>query len=297
VNSEGAMLSLVVALANVVVAGWFAICPVEVEAAANGGNLSAAGPEAGRNVFTVDLQYADAGGHVQVRENDLEGTRLDLDDLGIGHAAVGAFEYGRRLSDVSSLRFRLRWFDESGRSTFPGDIAFNGGIYQGGASLKSTAKLGDFGFLWQRDLLQFGSGGRLQGLIGANLTLLDFTIDGPQVMKGDTSEVFYRQALPLPSLGLRVSYPLANDRGAFYAEAFGFTASNWNSLRKEGGTVKLSQDNAEATIGLRYRLEQHWQLNVGVRYDYLKIEEKSNEDGNVFRQRSWGPFVGIAARF
>jgi hypothetical protein len=280
----------------VAVASSFSFSAVNVAAAENGEGAPAPEPDAGKHAFTFDLQYADVSGYVQVREFDLDGTRLALNDLGIDHAVVVALGYEQRLSDVSSLRFRLRWFDESGQGSFPEEIDFNGGIYQAGASLTSTAQLADFVFLWQRDLLHFGHGGRFQGLVGANFTYLNFTINGPQVSSADTSEAFYKQALPLPSLGLRVYYPIRN-KGVFYAEVFGFAVNNWNSLRKEGGTVSLSQDNAEANIGVRYQLGRRWQIDGGLRYDYLKIDEQSNEDGNVFLQRSWGPFIGFAAHF
>lgn len=279
-----------------VLASWLSICAVNVGAAESTNAVPAPDVNTRKHAFTFDVQYADVSGYVQVREFDLEGTRLALDDLGIDHAVVVALGYEQRLSDVSSLRFRLRWFDESGQGSFPEEINYNGATYQAGATLTSTAQLADFVFLWQRDLLHFGHGGRFQGLVGANFTYLDFTINGPQVSSADPSEGFYQQALPIPSLGLRVYYPIRN-KGAFYAEVFGFAVNNWNSLRKEGGTVTLSQDNAEANIGVRYQLGRRWQLDGGLRYDYLSIDEESNEDGNVFLQRSWGPFIGFAAHF
>lgn len=281
-------------LVRVVFVSALSICAASVGATETDTGVPDAG--ARKHALTFDLQYANASGYVQVREFDLQGTRLALDDLGIDHALVVALGYEQRLSDVSALRFRVRWYDESGQGSFPEEIDFNGGIYEAGATLTSTAQLADFVFHWQRDLLRFGDGGRFQGLVGANFTYLNFTIDGPQVSSADTSEAFYRQALPLPSLGLRVYYPLRK-KGVFYAEIFGFAINNWNSLRKEGGTVTLSQDNAEATIGVRYRLGPTWQLDGGLRYDYLKIDEESTEDGNVFLQQSWGPFVGFAAHF
>ena len=281
---------------SVAIALWFPIYAVDVWAAQSAEGAATPEPDARKHAFTFDLQYADVSGYVQVREFDLDGTRLALNDLGIDHALVVTLGYEQRLSNVSSLRFRLRWFDESGHGSFPEEIDFNGGTYQAGATLTSTAQLADFVFLWQRDLLHFGHGGRFQGLVGANFTYLNFTIDGPQISSADTSEAFYKQALPIPSLGLRVDYPI-RDKGAFYAEVFGFAVNNWNSLRKEGGTVTLSQDNAEANIGVRYRLGRRWQLDGGLRYDYLSIDEESNEDGNVFLQRSWGPFVGFTAHF
>jgi hypothetical protein len=279
-----------------VLASWLSICAVNAGATESDSNTPAPDVNTRKHVFTFDLQYAEVSGYVQVREFALEGTRLALDDLGIDHAVVVALGYEQRLSEVSSLRFRLRWYDESGKSSFPDEIDFNGAIYQAGATLTSTAQLADFLFHWQRDLLRFGHGGRFQGLVGVNFTYLNFTIDGPQVSSADPSEGFYQQALPLPSLGLRVYYPIRK-KGTFYAEVFGFAVNNWNSLRMEGGTVTLSQDNAEANIGVRYQIGRRWQLDGGLRYDYLYIDEESTEDGNVFLQRSWGPFIGFATRF
>ena len=53
-----------------------------------------------------------------------------------------------------------------------------------------------------------------------------------------------------------------------------------NSLRYEGGDVKLSQTHADAWAGLRYRLKRAVDVEAGYRFSYFVQHEVSREDGN-----------------
>jgi hypothetical protein len=251
------------------------------------------------SAFSLDLQYAFVDGFVQVREGASQGDRLPLHDLGMRDAEAASLQFDWRTSEESLLRWRMRWYYAVGTASFDQPIVFNGVTYAADSSITSIAELGDFTFHWQRDLFHFGDGGRFSLLAGAKFTYLNFHLRGsedPSSGGHDEKEDFYKQALPLPSLGLRVEYPVTSS-SSLYAEAFGFRAIRWNSLRSEGGTVYLSEDDFEATLGWAWRFAAHAELSAGARFDYLGIDEHSDEDGNRILMRSWGPFVALTFRF
>jgi hypothetical protein len=257
------------------------------------------GDDALAGALSLDVQHARVNGFVQVRETTREGTRLPLQDLGLSPAQIFALEFEQRLTDRSRLDWRARWFNAGGSASFDHEVEFNAVSYEAGTTIHSRAQLADFAFHYEHDLLQFGDGGRLSFLAGSTFTWLNFVMHGTEAADTsghDQKEDFWKQSLPLPSLGLRVDWPLTKTQ-RLYAEGFGWRAIHWNSLRSEGGTVYLSQDNFEATAGWSWRFHPKWELTAGARFDYLAIDEQSHEDGNVILMRSFGPFVGITLRF
>ena len=259
----------------------------------------ATGDDALVHAFSLDLQYARVNGFVQVRETTRAGTRLPLQDLGLDSAEAFSLLLDQRLGDDARLRWRARWFYAAGRASFDHEVEFNAVSYEAGTTIKSQAQLGDLAFHYERDLLHFGDGGSLALLAGVKFTYLNFVMRGTEAADTsghDQKEDFWKQSLPLPSLGLRVDWPLTPAQ-RLYAEGFAWRAIGWNTLRSEGGTVRLTQDDFEATAGWSWRFEPKWELTAGVRFDYLAIDEQSHEDGNVILMRSFGPFVAISLRF
>jgi hypothetical protein len=251
------------------------------------------------DVFSLDLQYARTNGFVQVRETTRNGTRLPLQDLGLDSAEAVALALDQRLGDESRLRWRLRWYYAAGSASFDHEVEFNAVRYAAGTTIDSQAELGDLSCHYEHDLLRFGGGGRLALLAGVTFTYLNFVMHGSEAADTsghDQKEDFWKQSLPLPSLGLRVDWPLTPTQ-RLYAESCAWRAIHWDSLRSEGGTVYLSQDNLEATLGWSWRFDPKWELTVGARFDYLAIDEQSHEDGNVILMRSFGPFFAISLRF
>jgi hypothetical protein len=259
----------------------------------------AAGDEALSHAFSLDLQYARVNGFVQVRETTTEGTRLPLKDLGLDSAEAFSLLLDQRLTDDSRLSWRARWFQAAGSSSFDHEVVFNAVSYEANTTIRSRAELGDLTFHYECDLFHFAEGGSLALLAGCKFTYLNFVMRGTEAADTsghDQKEDFWKQSLPLPSLGLRVDWPLTPTQ-RLYAEGFAWRAIGWNTLRSEGGTVWLTQDDFEASAGWTWRFQPKWELTVGARFDYLAIDEQSHEDGNVILMRSFGPFVAISLRF
>lgn len=249
--------------------------------------------------LSLDVQYARVNGFVQVRETTREGTRLPLQDLGLSPAQLFALEFDQRLTDESRLDWRARWFNAAGDASFGHEVEFNAVSYEAGTTIRSRAQLGDLAFHYDHGLFHFGDGGHVSFLAGATFTWLNFVMHGTEAADTsghDQKEDFWKQSLPLPSLGLRIDWPLTPTQ-RLYAEGYAWRAIHWNTLRSEGGTVYLSQDNVEASAGWSFRFHPKCELTAGARFDYLAIDEQSHEDGNVILWRSFGPFVAFTLRF
>ena len=70
-----------------------------------------------------------------------------------------------------------------------------------------------------------------------------------------------------------------------------------NSLRYEGGDVKLSQTHADAWAGLRYRLTRAVDVEAGYRFSYFVQHEVSREDGNSIHLWNDGLSALLTHRF
>jgi hypothetical protein len=73
-----------------------------------------------------------------------------------------------------------------------------------------------------------------------------------------------------------------------------------NSLRREGGTVYLSQTEVQAHGRLVYTnapMLGPFQAFFGIGYVYYRQRETSHEDGNFIRLSSVGPEFGLQVSF
>lgn len=172
-------------------------------------------------------------GYVQVRENEIQGTHLDLrHDLGIETSESFGLEVVRRLRSGSDLRLSVDALLLYGSATLPGGVFFNGA------------------------------------------TLLAATTRG-----NETSEDFLTQELPVPLLTLRIELPIGGALSLTSVVTGGWLPSV-NSLRSEGGVVRISQGHADVSIGMHRRLGAKLRLDATIQGSYFTQHEVSREDDN-----------------
>jgi len=240
------------------------------------------------------------GGWVRVREFDVPTTRLRLnDDLGVNHMQSLRLLAWTPLGDASELHLGLFTHRLDGSTQVVAPVYFNGTKVASGR-LDTVTHFQDFIELdasyWRR-LMDIGRGGSLWGSLGARYVMLNFRMDGtiaPDSPGNELKEDFYVQELPVPMLGLHLRYPLG--------DALQLTADvSWgrlpwvNSLRTEGGQVRLAQTNSEEQLGLAYRLSPRWQLTAYAFHTEFAQDERSREDGNAVYLHDSG--VGVAAEY
>ena len=145
----------------------------------------------------------------------------------------------------------------------------------------------------------------MRAILGMEYTYLDFRINNGKArvtatsLGEETKENFYRQELPIPTLGLAVSWGLS-PHVAMEVLSKGNWIQHWDSLRHEGGRVYLSQYSVETTGRLVYRDPARlgtFHAFMGVEYRVFHQDEESREDGNVVHVSTISPMVGVGGRF
>lgn len=261
---------------------------------------SASAAEAWR--WSVSLESARPSGWIQVRENDLEGTRLYFrDDLGVDRRNGVRFAATKTLSARSRWQWSLATYTLDGTTVLPAPIAFNGATIAPGALRTATdyTHFLKFDASYWRRLTTFRKGGGLWGSVGGTVTLLNFTLHGavaPGSVGSETREDFYVQELPVPVVGLHLTYPLGRAFSLISSAELGRLPRVY-SQRHEGGKVKLKQTNDALSVGVAFRpsAAREWSFAVFDR-NYAQ-DEQSLEDGNVIHLRDRGLRVALAHPF
>lgn len=252
--------------------------------------------------LAASVEQGRPGGWVQVRENDIQGTRLGIHDrLGVNHMQTFRLRAWTALSDVSELHLGFATNRLDGHTTLAHPVYFNGTTAAPGRLDTATGFQDYIAFdaAWWRRLLDFGRGGGLWGSVGATYQMLNFRLHGTIAADSaghELKEDFYVQELPVPMLGLHLRYPLG-DAWTLTADASAGRLPWVNSLRTEGGEVRLAQTDVEERVGVDYRAGAHWSVNAYAFHSYLGQSERSHEDGNVIRLRSTGMGLGVDYRF
>lgn len=242
------------------------------------------------------------GGWVQVRENAIQGTRLHFsNNLNVNRMQTFKLHAWKPLSDVSELHIGFSISQLDGHASTAVPVYFNGTTIAPGR-LDTITHFQDFlafdASYWRR-LVDFDNGGCLWGSVGATYVMLNFRVGGTiaaNSVGNELKEDFYVQELPVPTLGLHLRYPLT-DALKFIADIDVGRLPWVNSLRTEGGKVRLAQTNEEEILGLEYRFTAHWQAMGYVFHRYFGQNERSREDGNVIRLRLSGIGLGVDYQF
>ena len=109
-------------------------------------------------------------------------------------------------------------------------------------------------------------------------------------------EDFYRDELPVPIAGLRIEIPLG-ERFAARASLAGGGIPAVDSLRKEGGTVHLSQIHVDGGLAVTYALARNVLLEAGYNYTYFFQHETSSKEDNLFELSDSGVRLGLSFAF
>jgi hypothetical protein len=227
-----------------------------------------------------------ASGVVRVRENELPGTYLHFgSDLGIhvlGEIGVwGGYRFDREDDLAASFSAILLYGDA--RSS--GTIQFNGIDVPWGTPLRSRPLWLVFQLRYERVFVRWGDQdrGRFAAEIGFRYDYLNWKFSGLSVPTNpghELNEDFYKQAIPIPVLGVSVRHPI--DEGLeVMAYARGFYTDRWPTGRSEGGAVSWSESYGDFFLGLAWRPYDFVEIWLGARVFLMQINERSHEDGNA----------------
>ena len=222
-------------------------------------------------------------GFVKVGEFDRSGDKLRLNnDLGISTFEVAKIGAAVHLTDRDVLRARFEYTFLYGTTTPTDDVAFNGALLAGGEPIRSRPVFTRLTGLYEHEFLHTSSGALLAGGGGLTYVYVHFKLHGSlaaNTFGHETQEDFYAQELPVPLLALRGEYPIT-PRLHLLGTVDGGLLPKIDSLRTEGGTVKLAQGHADVFAGIRYAITPHLLADGGYNYTYFSQHETSGEDNN-----------------
>ncbi len=251
-------------------------------------------PSGGRGAFarweiSLDGRVGGPSGFVQVGEKPVAGTRLRLhSDLGIDVSKVFEASLAYHVTPRDAVRFTYLQYFLDGSSTISRPVAYNGPVFGPG---RFDSNLGFYwlNLAYERVLFAFAEGASLTGNAGLRYVSLDATVHG-------NHEDFFRQELPVPILGLRLTYPIYQ-RLELTADISGGGLPRVDSGRQEGGTVYLQQSHADTGVGLSYALTPVLHVTAGYHFTYFFQREKSHEDDNRFELIDNGFQFGLRFSF
>jgi len=241
---------------------------------------------------TLDGQAGVPAGYIKVTETGAPGTRLRLSDLGIDVSEAAELSVGYHFTPRDALRGSYLYYFLDGNTTLDRPILFNGQTF-GPGHLHTNADFYQLTLQYERTVVALGSGGSLAASLGLTYVNFNPTLTGNGK---SNSEDFYRQELPVPLVGIRADYPLGGRLGVT-ASLAGGGLPRVDSLRKEGGTVWLQQQHADAGLSLTYAVTAALRLDAGYHFTYLFQEEKSHEDQNTFRLFDNAFRLGLTYKF
>lgn len=237
----------------------------------------------GRWEISLGGQVGAPRGFVKVGEFDRSGSKLGLHgDLGIDTFEVAEVGAAVHLTERDTLRARFSYTFLYGSTTPPNDLAFNGALLQGGTQLRTRPVFTRMTGLYEHDFIHQPDGALLAAGAGVTFVYLHFKLHGtlsPDTVGHETQEDFYAQELPVPLLSLRGEYPLTSQLRLLGTVEGGFLPKV-DSLRTEGGTVKLAQGHADVFAGVRYAITPQLLADGGYHYTYFSQHETSGEDDN-----------------
>jgi len=246
----------------------------------------------------VHFDRGSVDGWVQVRENAQEGTRLHLSsDLGIRSAPTIDLDLAYHFSEKKQLTFTVGTTILRGSESQPGLVYFDESSYPPGTQLRSDPLFYHIRLTYRQTIWTPSRGG-LNLLAGLEYDYLNFTTQGVDSsgMVDKQGEDFWKQELPVPFVGVDARYR-PSERWSFNASSTYGGWNNVNSLRKEGGTIRLTQRIIDTRFSIGYQPLPALSLNAGYRFYSYVQEEQSNEDGNRFNMDSHGPMIEAVYRF
>jgi hypothetical protein len=237
-------------------------------------------------------------GFVQVREWQLPGDKMKLKDLGMKSYPALQLKIERSLKKNRRISLAYDHFFIRGRSTFEGNIIYNGTIINGRKGIDvSPTRYFRISAVYSAPLLKREKVSLLY-TVGLVLDHITFYLDGevdPSSTKDEVLEGFGRQAFPYPVIGLKGIAGLSS-KGSLQWETSGTYVPKFESFYTEGGNVYLRYSNFQADVSYS-RAISNFDVSIGTKLRYMHLFQESMEDTNRITTVTIGPYVGALYHF
>lgn len=253
---------------------------------------AAAGPEF---TFRIAPVFRWITGHTKVREDVVEGTRLDLQqDLGLGPAVGGNAQFEIQSASVDFLTEVDELFGSGGR-TADQPFAWNGTVYTAPSQVRAHSS-----FLTVRAEVAFKvladreARSWLGPAVGIEWPYYTLSV-GTNLQHGSLEDwVHY---LPYPILGLAGRLALSDsvDLGGRVLAGY---LPNVPTPYTEGGRLYVSvRPSVTVEAPLAWHVSPSFELSCTLTYQYWVGNDHSHEDGNTLTLSMPGVMVGVGYRW
>ncbi len=239
-----------------------------------------------------------ANGYVQVREWELEGDKMYLEDLGMNHYPAIQLLVEKQFRRHNSFSFCYEQYFLNGSATLDQTIAYNGTFIDGtqGIDVSPSRYFRLSGFY--RGNIDTSLAVQWQFMVGLVYDHVKFCLDG-EVMPGsprnEVCEHFGSQALPYPVLGISTKCSFENVNLLKF-EISGTYIPLFESFYVEGGNIHLHYSTFLAD--LKYiRYVASWNFNLGTKFRYMHLFQESQEDTNDLEIQVVSPYLGVGFVF
>ena len=238
-------------------------------------------------------------GHVQVRELEYEGTYLKLkENLGMSSWISPTMTLGMNFSRKNIFEFTYTRHFFKGREFIPERTWYNGTLYapSSKATIKNTIYR-RFELAWKARIFHSHKT-EIYTRTAIDYELLKFYVDAPidkESPKAETYEGFWRQQLPLPTIGVYVTHHLSS-QWSINGEAFATYLPIVETWMKERGNMHVGQSNIDVNLHLSYQ-GKYLSISPGIWFKHYEIKEESREDENAFLINGFGYSLAAALRF
>lgn len=241
--------------------------------------------------YTYEIVF---DGYVHVREWELRGDKMSLNDLGVnGYPALNMF-VSKKLSRNRSLLLSYDRYFMHGTSYFDRDIAYNGTLINARNGIDvSPTRYYRLTFKYTGNLDTYDPFD-LQYVVGLVYDHVTFYMDGDVSefsVRDEVYEQFGRQAFPYPFVGLKGTYHL-NDVSEIDLSLSGTYIPEFKSFFTEGGPVYLQYGNFQADLSYVRHINQ-FNINIGAKTRYMHLLQRSEEDTNLLSTFTGGPYLGV----
>jgi hypothetical protein len=238
-------------------------------------------------------------GHVQVREDKHEGTFLKLkENLGMSSWISPTMTLGLNFESKNIFESTYTRHFFKGSEYIPNPTWYNGTLYApfSKATIDRTIYRG-FELVWKTRIFH-SANTNFYSRVAVDYERLKFYVDGPvdkESPKSETFEIFWRQQIPLPTLGVYAEHKISK-HWLVNTEAYATFLPLTDTWMKEGGTVHLQQTNFDAKLNLAYKIK-FMSVSPGIWYKHFWIKEESSEDENRFLLNGFGYRLTLAVNY
>ena len=256
-----------------------------------------------RENWAVELRYAhslEVSGSTRVREFDIRGDHLDLeDDLGVEQWNTYEIEIARRLKSGDRIRISSFYSEFKGSALVDEPIDYNGATYAADQTLSiEPTTFWRMMLLYEYSLSRPNERSGLYALLGLYSDNLHVMIDGelaPDTASDEKGEDFGRQKFIWPTLGMGGRSRLGESL-ELWGEFFGWHYAGTDTFYGEGGEIHATQSAFDAVAGARL-LGVLLRPALAYRYRYFYQATTSTEDYNEALFRGHFLELSLQARF